>query len=203
MPGARVVGLLLAAGRGRRFAAAAGPGADKLTAALDGVPVARRALDALAAGCDAIVAVHRPAAPGALLDALRGARLVVAPRADDGMGHSLAQAALAAMEDGADAVLVLPADMPWVRPETVRRIAEAAREGPPSVRATRIVVPTLADGRRGHPVAFGAAHLDALAALTGDRGARALLGAASTTPLPTDDAGILRDVDTPSDLPSP
>ncbi len=253
--GARVVGLLLAAGRGRRFAAAraadraghaAGPAAghdaaadggdaaayggdvrdgarltpadathpdaahpdaahpdDKLLAPVDGAPVARRALEALSAGCDAVVAVVGPHASPALRDALAGARLVECADADLGMGHSLAAGARAAAGDGADAVLVMPADMPWLAPGTARAIAEAAREGEAGERALRIVVPVLADGRRGHPVAFGAAHLPALARLTGDRGARALLDAHPTRVLRTDDAGILRDVDTPRDLPAP
>jgi molybdenum cofactor cytidylyltransferase len=55
---------------------------------------------------------------------------------------------------------------------------------------------------RGHPVGFGAMHGDALAALDGDAGARALIVAASdtVTTLDVDDPGILADVDTPDDL---
>lgn len=233
----RAVGLLLAAGRGRRFAAAradravrpagthgaadlrGGPSStsvgdgvagvppddalpdDKLLARVDGAPVARRALDALRAGCDAVIAVVRPDGSPALRDALAGARIVECPVADLGMGHSLAAAARAAIDDAANAVLVMPADMPWLAPETARAIAEAAREGGEDARAVRIVVPELPDGRRGHPVAFGAAHLPALARLSGDRGARALLNAFPLRLVQVDDAGILRDVDTPRDLP--
>jgi molybdenum cofactor cytidylyltransferase len=200
----RVVGLLLAAGRGRRFAAASGPSSpDKLLAPVHGRPVAAAALGALAAGCDALIAVVRADAAGALREALAGARLVVCAEADLGMGHSLAAGARAAREDGADAVLVLPADMPWLGAATVRAIAAAARRGDPASRAARIVVPVLADGRAGHPVAFGAAHLPALARLAGDRGARALLDAHPVERIAVDDPGILRDVDTPSDLPPP
>lgn len=225
----RVVGLLLAAGRGRRFAAALagasgggdGPvaaaaaaaaaasgttgatSADKLLAPIGGRPVAAAALAALAGGCDAVIAVVRADAPPALCSALAGARLIECADADLGMGHSLAAAARAAHDDGADAVLVLPADMPWLDPATVRAIAAAAREGAAAARSARIVVPTLADGRTGHPVAFGADHLPALGRLVGDRGARALLDAHPPRRLVVDDPGILRDVDTPSDLPAP
>jgi molybdenum cofactor cytidylyltransferase len=200
---ARVVGLLMAAGRGRRFDAAGDR--DKLLQRIGGRPVAGHALDAMAAGCDAVVAVIRPDAPPALAALLRdgGAQVVVCADADMGMGHSLACAAIAAMatHPPPDAVLVLPADMPWLRAETVAMIAGAARLGSTAERESRIVVPRLPDGRRGHPVGFGGAHLAALAALRGDRGARGLLDAHPTTPIDTDDAGILRDVDTPSDLP--
>jgi molybdenum cofactor cytidylyltransferase len=199
-----VVGLLLAAGRGRRFDAAGDR--DKLLQRLAGRAVARHALDALAAGCDAVIAVCRPDAPPALGALLRdgGAHVVVCADADAGMGHSLGAAAREAIArfDPA-AVLVLPADMPWLRTETVAAIVAAARAGTAGAAATRIVVPRLPDGRRGHPVAFGRDFLGALAALGGDRGARDLLDAHPTTPVVVDDAGILRDVDTPSDLPPP
>jgi molybdenum cofactor cytidylyltransferase len=201
----RVVGLLVAAGRGRRFAAAsqahgeAKP--DKLLAPIDGRPVARHALETLQATCDAVIAVVRPDACAALREALAGARIVVCAEADLGMGHSLASAARAAGDEVHDALLVLPADMPWVEVATVRTIADAARAGDAPARARRIVVPALPDGRRGHPVAFGAMHRAALERLEGDRGARGLLDTWPLEVVTVDDAGILRDVDTPSDLP--
>jgi molybdenum cofactor cytidylyltransferase len=197
-----VVGLLLAGGRGRRFDSAGAR--DKLLQPLDSKPVARHALDALSGGCDAVIAVLRPDAPAALFELFRiaGADRVVCPDADEGLGHSLAAAVRAAEAAYRPAaVLVMPADMPWVRMSTVLAVARAARAGSARERAARIVVPRLADGRRGHPVAFGAEHFGALAALTGDRGARALLDTLPLTVVETDDAGILRDVDTPSDLP--
>jgi molybdenum cofactor cytidylyltransferase len=198
----KIVGLLLAGGRGRRFDAAGSR--DKLLQSLRGRPVAGHALDALAGGCDTVIAVLRPDAPAALHELFRnaGAEPVVCLDADEGLGHSLAaavRAATAAYQPAA--VLVMPADMPWVGVATVQAVARAARAGPADERAARIVVPRLADGRRGHPVAFGADHFAALAALTGDRGARALLDTLPLTVVATDDAGILRDVDTPSDLP--
>lgn len=221
----RVVGLLLAAGRARRFAIGIDAGgdaavahgddpaidgpprpADKLLARVDGVPIARRALDALAAGCDAVVAVVRPESSAALRSALAGARLVECADADLGMGHSLAAAARTAADEGADAVLVMPADLPWLAPQTVVAIVRAARDRgahPGDASASRIVAPVLADGRRGHPVAFGRAHLPALGRLTGDHGARTLLETGPIRLLTVDDAGILRDVDTPRDLHAP
>ncbi|RPH42780.1 MAG: nucleotidyltransferase family protein, partial [Burkholderiales bacterium] len=133
-------------------------------------------------------------------EALAGARIVECAQAELGMGHSLATAARAAVDDAPDVVLVLPADMPWLEPRTVRAIVEAAGSGEAAARGERIVVPALPDGRRGHPVAFGATHLAALSRLVGDRGARGLLDAHPVQVVTVDDAGILRDVDTPSDL---
>ncbi|HBI69953.1 MAG TPA: molybdopterin-guanine dinucleotide biosynthesis protein MobA, partial [Massilia sp.] len=55
-------------------------------------------------------------------------------------------------------------------------------------------------GRRGNPVAFGAAHLPALLALEGEHGARALLRSMPVREVEVDDPGIFRDIDTPADL---
>ena len=49
-------------------------------------------------------------------------------------------------------------------------------------------------------ILFGADHLPALAALTGDHGARDLLQRVAVNLLPVDDAGVLLDIDTPADL---
>jgi len=215
---ARVVGLLLAAGRGRRFARASaarhlaapprtGTAPDKLLCPIGGIALARRSCEALTAGCEAVFAVLRPDAPAALAETLHaaGARLIVADRAWLGMGHSLAAGAQAIIDaGGTPSVLVLPADMPWVRPDTVGRVAAALR-APAATPADsvegRIVVPRLPDGRSGHPVGFGPGHLAALSRLEGDRGARALRDGVTPTFVEVDDAGILRDVDLPSDLP--
>ena len=92
----------------------------------------------------------------------------------------------------------MPADMPWVRPDTIRRIADAPPDAP-------IVVPVFQpDGAPapvdGHPVRFSAALLPELAALGGDRGARVLFARHPVRRLPVTDPGIVRDVDTPADL---
>ena len=57
-------------------------------------------------------------------------------------------------------------------------------------------------GMRGHPVGFGNACYAALAALTGDEGAKTIVAAHRdrVTRIDVDDAGILRDVDTREDL---
>lgn len=205
-PRERVVGLLLAAGRGRRFAQAGG--GDKLLAPVEGRAVALRTCDALLAGCDAVVAVVRADAPAALCDGLRaaGAAMVVAADADRGMAHSLAAgvcAALPGLPDDPVAVLVCPADLPWLTAASVRAVADAARAGPRADARARIVVPVLPDGRSGHPVAFGADHRAALARLQGDRGARVVLDAHPATRVTVDARGILRDVDLPHDLDPP
>jgi molybdenum cofactor cytidylyltransferase len=148
----------------------------------------------LRAAVDEVIAVVRPGDPP-LVAALGGdgARVVVAARADDGMGASLAAGIAAA--DGTDAYVVALADMPWVAPATIRAVVEALRGGA-SIAAPRY------RGRRGHPVGFAAAHRAELVALTGDQGARAIVEAHASfvTFVDVDDAGVLADVDVPGDL---
>lgn len=200
----KVIGLLLAAGRGRRFVAASvptGSGApDKLLAAHAGGTVIGHALAALQSGCDAVIAVIRPDASDALRSALSAVTCIEAEHADQGMGYSLAAGARACAQAGADAVLVLPGDMPWLNASTVQQVVRALRVGGPATQRARIVVPALPNGRTGHPVGFGADHLPALAQLSGERGARGLLDTQPVLCVTVEDAGILRDVDTPSDL---
>jgi len=189
----RIVGVLLAAGRGERF------GGGKLVAPLPagpnaGVAVGVAACCNLRAAVDEVVAVVRPGDPALVAAFAReGARVVVAARADDGMGASLA-AGVAAAGD-ADGYLVALADMPWVAPATIRLVVEALRGGA-SIAAPRC------RGERGHPVGFGAAHRAGLVALSGDQGARSILeaNASFVTFVDVDDAGVVADVDVPADL---
>ncbi|HVL56108.1 MAG TPA: NTP transferase domain-containing protein, partial [Burkholderiaceae bacterium] len=128
-PARRIVGVLLAAGRGRRFDPSGR--SDKLMQPIDGVPVAARAAESLRGLCEPVLAVVRPQRPQ--LESLlreRGCLIVVCGDADSGMGHSLAAGAGAAVALVPDAVVVLPADMPCVSRSTVRRLLERPLEQP-------------------------------------------------------------------------
>lgn len=186
-----VVGLLLAAGQGRRF------GGDKLLHPLpDGTPIAVAAARTLREVCPRSIAVLRPdqLELAGLLQA-EGLETVFCAAAIDGMGHSLA-AGVAASTD-ATGWLVALADMPFVKVDTLRRVADAVSCG------AALAAP-FHDGRRGHPVGFAARWRDALLGLVGDEGARAILSAhkADLCAIETADAGCLRDVDTRADLPA-
>ena len=119
--------------------------------------------------------------------------MVINERADEGVGTSIA-AGVAASSDARGWLIVL-ADMPSIRAETIAAVAGALRGG------ARIVVPVTA-GRRGHPVGFSARYGIALQALTGDTGARQILNtdAAVVEEISVNDAGIFADIDTPADL---
>lgn len=124
-----------------------------------------------------------------------GLETVFCAAAVDGMGHSLA-AGVSASADAAGWVVAL-ADMPFLRADTLRRVAGAVSSG------AALAAP-FHKGRRGHPVGFSARWRDALLDLVGDEGARAILSAhkADLCAIETDDAGCLRDVDTRADLPA-
>lgn len=182
-----VIGVLLCAGRGRRY------GGDKLDETLpDGQAVALASLRNLQrAGCRQVVAVLRPEQHelGARLSA-HGARTVITEQADRGMGHSLAAAVEAA--GPASGWVVALADMPMIQPASMARVLSLLDEG------ADIAVLTFG-GRRGHPVGWSSAWREALLGLEGDQGGRHLLQAhpARIVTQAVDDPGILFDIDTP------
>lgn len=186
---AGIQGILLAAGQGLRF------GADKLLHPLpDGTPMALQSARRMRAALPQMLVVLRPDCR-ALEELLRreGLPWVIAADAELGMGHSVA-AGVAASAGAAGWVIGL-ADMPFVSPATIASVAAALREGAP------LAAPQY-QGRRGNPVGLGAGFRDALLALQGDAGARAILQseAQRLRLVPVDDAGVLQDVDTPADL---
>lgn len=195
----RIVGILLAGGVGARF------GGAKLMAPLPvashgaaaGTPIGAASCMHLMAALNDVVAVVRPRDP-MLAAALRdtGARVVECAQAHEGMGASLACGAAAAA--AADGWIVALADMPWIAPATIIRVAEALSDG------AEIIAPSWR-GERGHPVGFAKGYGPLLATLTGDEGARAVIAARQWVLelVAVDDPGILRDIDTPGDLNAP
>jgi len=187
-------GILLAAGRGSRFDPAGKR--NKLLQALPaGGPVAAASARALFAAVPRVVAVVRPgdAATAELLGGM-GCEVVVCADAGDGMAASLVCGIRHAQQ--AQGWLIALADMPFVRPATMAALVRAAEQG-----GEAVIAAPMHEGRRGNPVAFGRAHLDALLALAGDQGARGILKNNPVNDLAVDDPGILQDIDTPSDIP--
>src|SRR5712691_6831226 len=191
---ANIRGILLAAGSAKRF------GSNKLLHTLPpgtpdaGVPVGLAAARHLIGALPDSIAVLRPRAQklGKLLrDA--GCNTVVCKNAGEGMGTSLAAGVRAA--PNADGWLVALADMPFIRPDTIRAVAKALQEG------ASIAAPSF-QGERGHPVGFARRFYEELSSLRGDGGARQFLKQHPdwVTLFEVDDPGVLRDIDEPSDL---
>ena len=107
-----------------------------------------------------------------------------------GMGYSIA--AGVAARPHAPGWLVMPGDMPLVRPDTMLAVAAALLTHPVAYAQHR--------GKRGHPVAFDAELYSELISLDGDDGARRLLARYPAFGVDVDDPGVLMDVDTEDDL---
>ena len=192
-----LTGILLAAGRGRRFDPAGRH--NKLLQRLpDGELVVAASARKLLAVFPRVVAVVPPD-DGGVEDVLRqlGCEVTMCADADSGMGLSLAHAIRYSLpgQPPGQGWLVALGDMPFVAPSTLHALDAAIEDG------AAIAAP-LFEGRRGNPVAFGAQHRDDLLALDGDQGARRLLQTGPVAAIDVPDAGILRDIDYPSDLPA-
>lgn len=189
-----MIGILLAAGFSRRFGSA-----DKLLQPLpDSRPIALASAENLIKAIPMSIAVVRPENK-VLITLLQraGLEVVFCNESDQEMADSLTTAIRFSTHlNGANNGFVIAlADMPYIQPTTIASVAAELGIG------AGIVIPTF-NGQRGHPVGFSARFRDALENLHGDEGARSIIkrNPDEVCMLPTDDAGILADIDTPEDL---
>ncbi|MHA6802691.1 nucleotidyltransferase family protein [Salinifilum ghardaiensis] len=183
-------GVVLAAGAGRRF------GRPKALVEHDGELLVERACRVLReGGCSPVFAVLGAAAEQVRATArLPRVRPVDNPGWDTGMGSSLRAGLAAAEASSAEAVVVLPVDMPGITAEAVRRVA--AHSAPEALAAASFA------GARGHPVLLGRQHWCGIReAAAGDAGAREYLRTRHVTLVDCADCSDGRDVDRPEDLP--
>lgn len=188
--------IILAAGQSTRF----GPDNKLLHSINDDPVIVHTAKVALNAGVKEVIVVTGHDAD-AVEEALKGLDVQVVRNATPhaGMGTSLAAGANA-VRSLPNAVMIMLGDMPMIKPETLQQIvSEFAPDNGPD-----IIVP-VHDGRRGHPVLFGASYMPKLCALTGDTGARAILlnHPERVRAINVDDLGTLQDIDTQDDLNAP
>ena len=188
----RSVAVVPAAGNAERF------GGKKLLAPIDGEPLLDRTIAALLdGGVDQIIVVVAPDADDLKHDvnAFTDARVwpVVNPDPSRGMFSSL-QVGLA--EAQGDALVVLPADMPFVQGATVRLLLETF------AKKTAIVSPRF-NGKRGHPVILPPSLRDEIRAADPHLTLHDILKRHQDirVDIAVDDRGVVRDVDRPEDLP--
>lgn len=190
--GAAVVGLLLAAGAGRRMG---GPKA-LLRHASSGQTWVERASGVLRDGGCGEVCVVVGAESQKVRAALTNVQVGVVEAQDwaEGMGASL-RAGLTVLGQGsaADAVLVLLVDTPDVSAAVVRRVLGSAT-GDRTMELARAAY----RGVPGHPVLVGRAHWSSVADLAvGDRGARDYLATHAARLVECGDLASGGDVDSP------
>lgn len=187
----RSVAVVPAAGSAERF------GGTKLLAPVDGEPLLDRTIAALLdGGVDQIVVVVAPDADELKRDvnAFSDPRVwtVVNPDPSRGMFSSI-QSGMAEAEG--DALLVLPADMPFVKSTTVTRLLETFAS------RSAIVSPRYR-GKRGHPVILPPALRDEIRAAGPGLTLHDILKRHpdERVDIDVDDRGVVRDVDVVGDL---
>jgi molybdenum cofactor cytidylyltransferase len=195
----RVGAIILAAGQSSRFRAGGGMGPTKLVAKLDGKPIVRRVVEAaLATKAHPVVVVTgyaRSSVEGAIADL--DLELAFNPKFASGLASSL-RVGLTAMRRDVSGALVLLGDMPWIGPRLIDALIDAF-EG----RKGALAAVPLREGQRGNPVLLGRGLFEAAMRLTGDEGARRLIGAIGEGELAEVEAsgmGVTFDVDTMEDL---
>ena len=188
----RAVAVVTAAGSAVRF------GGKKLLAPVNGEPLLDHTIRSLLEGgvAEVIVVVSADARRELARDvsAMNDARVRVVENPDPSRGmFSSIQIGVAAATG--DALVVLPGDMPFVRPETVRAVIAKYREDP------AIVSPRY-NGKRGHPVVMPLTLRAEIAATPPTANLHDVIKRHPGEGVHVDvnDRGVVRDVDIRSDL---
>ncbi|HIB55911.1 MAG TPA: nucleotidyltransferase family protein, partial [Alphaproteobacteria bacterium] len=187
--------ILLAAGQSRRMGSV-----NKLLAEIGGMSMIRRVAETILAskvGPLIVVTGHEADQVRAELD---GCDVIFVHNSNyaDGLSSSL-RAGIGALPEEADGALVCLGDMPHVAAAHVNKLVAAFDP----VEGRAICVPT-SNGKRGNPVIWGARFFSEIAAVSGDVGARHLIGEYGELVCEVEigDGGILIDIDTPQALSS-
>ena len=149
-----------------------------------------------AGGVDDVVVVGRTGDAPLAAEVLRcSARLVENVDADRGQLSSIVTGLDAVDHPGVHAVLVMPVDIPLVRPETIAQLLSAF------LAAKLPIARTTFAGRHGHPVIFGRTIFDELRRADPSIGASAVVRIRANRVLnvDVDDRAVVHDVDTPED----
>jgi molybdenum cofactor cytidylyltransferase len=187
--------VILAAGLSRRMGAA-----NKLLAEVDGMPMLARVVDSVVASKAKpilVVTGHEAEAVRAALGD-RPVTFVHNPAFAEGLAGSV-KAGIDAVPPNADGAVVCLGDMPQVTGRHIDRLIAAFNP----VEGRAICIPTW-QGRQGNPVLWARRFFDEIMALSGDRGAKALIEehGDQVAEVAVPDAGVALDIDTPEALAS-
>ena len=188
---AKIAAVVLAAGRSSRM------GSSKQLAQIGGMAMIRRTvMNVMESQARPVVVVtgHDSKAVAAALDGL-DVTLVHNAAFASGLSASL-RTGLDSLGDDVEGALVVLGDMPAIRAAELTRLVTAfdPAEG-------RSIVVATHDGKRGNPVLWPAAFFEEMRQLSGDVGAKSLLGQYPEAVCEIEiGAGALADVDTPDDL---
>jgi len=160
----RIAGIVIAAGGGRRVG-----GPEALLLRGDTTLVDQAVETVMEAGCGPVVVVLGAAANLVRTTAsLDGAKVLVNKAWGTGLGSSLRMGLESLGEDGAEAAVVMPVDMPGVTVEAVRRVA--------ALPYPDALVCATYGGLRNYPMLFGRRHWAGISTLAkADVGARPYL----------------------------
>lgn len=189
----KVAALILAGGQSRRMGEL-----NKLLAEIDGRAMVRHVVDhVLESGADPVVVVTGHEADR-IRGALGGCPVTFAENPDfaDGLSTSL-KTGLAALPAETDGAIVCLADMPKVSAAILDRMITAFDP----VEGRAIIVPTRR-GKRGNPVLFARRFFEEMGTVSGDVGARHIIGEHDevVAEVEVEDESVLLDVDTPAAL---
>lgn len=183
-------GVLLAAGQSRRMGRK-----NKMLIDVDGDPMVVRAARALIESNAAPVVVVLGHQPQRVKDSLKdlNVQFVYNSNYAEGLSSSL-KAGVEALPDDCDGAVVALGDMPEVKSADIDSLIA---EFDPA-RCQSIVVPTH-NGKRGNPVVWARRYFKEISAVSGDVGARHLIGSNSDQlhEVSTENSGVLIDLDTP------
>ena len=182
-------GILLAAGQSVRF------GSNKLLHPVtDNKPMLLVSAEKLASVLPgSIVVINEQLTPFTAQLEQMGLRVVVNEQAEQGMGSSIA-CGVGASRD-VSGWLIMLADMPYLKSETIMLLADKLENG------VKMVAP-IYNKQRGHPVGFNQCYKNELLALNKDTGARQVIKnhVSQLELVPVNDAGVVMDVDHASDV---
>jgi len=123
---------------------------------------------------------------------LSGIDILVNPCWQDGMSTSI-KYGLKALPDDIDGTFIFLSDQPFITPELLRAIISNFNESDAEITAPRV------NGQQCNPVLFRRTFFPEMMTISGDRGAKSLLGRHAVTWLDWQDERLLLDIDSADD----